>query len=284
MATTTKSPLVSAEWLAERLDSPGLVILDATFFLPNQGRNAREDYLHGHLPGAHFFDIDSIADHTTDLPHMLPTEAAFATAAGQLGIEEFTTVVVYDNNSFMASARVWWTFRVFGHEPVLVLDGGLARWQSLGLPIRSGPESAHPQSFHATRHPGLVRDFAQMRDLLGRPGVQILDARPPGRFSGEEPEPRPGLCSGHIPGSRNLFFKRLIDAETYCLKPVDDLEQEFLDAGIDPHKPVVTTCGSGVTASILTLGLYRVGNEYAAVYDGSWAEWGQRQDAVVSTG
>ena len=213
MATTTKSPLVSAEWLAERLKSPDLVVLDATFFLPNQGRNAREDYLHTHIPGAHFFDIDSVADHTTDLPHMLPTEAAFATAAGQFGIEEFTSVVVYDHNSFMASARVWWTFRAFGHEHVQVLDGGLSRWQSLGLPVRSGPESAHPRPFHATLHPGLVRNFDQMRDLLGHPGAQILDARPPGRFSGEEAEPRPGLRPGHIPGSRNLFFKRLIDAD-----------------------------------------------------------------------
>ena len=147
MVAATKSPLVSTEWLAERLESPDLVILDATFFLPNQGRNAREDYLHSHIPGAHFFDVDTIADHRTDLPHMLPTEDAFATAAGQFGIEEFTTVVVYDNNSFMASARAWWTFRAFGHDHVLVLDGGLARWQSLGLPTRSGPESVHPSTF-----------------------------------------------------------------------------------------------------------------------------------------
>jgi thiosulfate/3-mercaptopyruvate sulfurtransferase len=282
MLTATKSPLVSTEWLAERLESPDLVILDATFFLPNQGRNAREDYLHSHIPGAHFFDVDTIADHRTNLPHMLPTEDVFATAAGQFGIEEFTTVVVYDNNCFMASARAWWTFRAFGHDHVLVLDGGQARWQSLGLPTRSGPESVHPQQFHAALHPGLVRSFLQMQDLLNHPGAQILDARPPGRFAGQEPEPRPGLRSGHIPGSRNLFYKRLINEETHCLKSPNTLEQEFLDAGIDPHKPVVTTCGSGITASVLALGLFCVGNEFAAVYDGSWAEWGQHQDAPVS--
>ena len=283
MSNATNSPLVTAEWLAERLDTPDLVVLDATFFLPNQSRNAREDYLHAHIPGAHFFDIDVIADHATDLPHMLPTAAAFATAAGQFGIEEFTTVVVYDNNSFMAAARAWWTFRVFDHAHVLVLDGGLARWKSLGLPTRSGPESAHPHPGQATLHPGLVRSFDQMRDLLGHPEAQILDARPPGRFNGAEPEPRPGLRSGHMPGSRNLFFKRLIDEQTQCLKPAEALVREFASAGIDIDKPVVTTCGSGVTAAILALGLYVAGNEYAAVYDGSWSEWGQRQDAPVDT-
>ncbi len=283
MTTASKSPLVSAEWLAERLDSPHLVILDATFFLPDQGRNARDEYLHAHIPGAHFFDIDVIADHRTHLPHMLPTESAFSTTAGQLGIEEFTTVVVYDCNQFMASARAWWTFRTFDHDHVLVLDGGLARWQALGFPTRSGPESVIPHTFKAIHRPGLVRNLEQMRDALGHAEVQIVDARPPGRFSGQEPEPRPGLRSGHIPGSHNVFFKQLIDEETQCLKPPPELERAFQAAGIEVGKPVITTCGSGVTASILALGLYRLGNEYAAVYDGSWTEWGQREDVPVST-
>lgn len=283
MAEATQSPLVAAEWLAERLGTADLVILDATFFLPNQGRNAREDYLHNHIPGALFFDIDAVADHATELPHMLPSEADFAKAAGQLGIEEFSTVVVYDNNDFMAAARAWWTFRAFGHAHVLVLDGGLARWQALGLPTRSGPETAQTRPCPATLHPALVRNLDQMRDLMGHPETQILDARPPGRFRGTEPEPRPGLRSGHIPGSRNLFYRRLIDPATHCLKTPAALAEEFASAGIDPAKPLVATCGSGVTAAILALALYLLGNEYAAVYDGSWAEWGQRQDTPVAT-
>jgi len=278
------SPLVSAEWLAERLDSPDLVILDASFFLPNQGRNARDEYLHAHIPGAHFFDIDVIADHATDLPHMLPSPGAFAEAVGKLGIEEFTTVVVYDSNDFMASARVWWTFRTFDHDHVLVLDGGLQRWQALGLPTRSGPESAKTQTFPAVLRPALVRSLDQVCEILDHPGTQLLDARSPGRFSGEEPEPRPGLRSGHIPGSRNLFFKNLIDASTHCLKSEPELRQVFIEAGIDPDKPVVATCGSGVTAAVLALGLYCCGNEYAAIYDGSWTEWGACEDTPIATG
>ena len=283
MAQTTDSPLVSAEWLAERLGTPDLVILDATFFLPNQPRNAREDYLQAHIPGAHFFDIDTVADHATDLPHMLPSAAAFAEAAGKLGIENFTTVVVYDHNHFMASARAWWMFRSFDHDHVRVLDGGLARWQTLGLPTRSGPEAARSLTFTAVQRPGLVRSLTDLREALGRPETQIVDARPLARFAGREPEPRPGLRAGHIPGSRSLFFKRLIDEASGCLKPETDLRKAFIDAGIDPDRPVVTTCGSGVTAAILALGLYCVGNESAAVYDGSWAEWGGKSDTPVET-
>ena len=284
MSADQDSPLVSAEWLAERLETPDLVILDATFFLPGQGRNARDEHLHAHIPGAQFFDIDVIADHASDLPHMLPSEAEFAEAASKLGIEEFSTVVVYDNNQFMASARAWWTFRVFDHDHVRVLDGGLARWRELGLPTRSGPEPATRRQFHAVRRPALVRGLDEMREALGHPGSQIVDARSAERFSGQEPEPRPGLRSGHIPGSRNLPFRQLIDAETHCLKPEAELRQAFEAAGIDPGAPVIATCGSGVTAAILALGLYRLGNESAAVYDGSWSEWGLVDGLPISTG
>ena len=282
-ATTTNSPLVSADWLAERLDSPDLVILDATFFLPAQGRSGAEEYRQCHIPGAQFFDIDQIADPHTDLPHMLPDESTFSRAAGKLGIEEFTTVVVYDNNDFMAAARAWWTFRTFDHDHVVVLDGGLFAWLARGLPVSSVVEAAAPASFNATYRPGLVRNMAQMMDLQAKHDIQVVDARPADRFSGQTPEPRPGLRSGHIPGSHNLFFRHLIDERSHCLKAPDSIAAEFFAAGIDPARPVITTCGSGVTAAILALGLFRIGNEYAALYDGSWAEWGRHKHTPVST-
>lgn len=284
MHTETFPPLISAESLASRLNDPDIAVLDATFFLPNQGRDATQEYLGAHLPCARFFDIDAVADHASALPHMLPSEGFFAEAVGKLGIGNHALVVVYDNNSFMASARAWWTFRVFGHERVMVLDGGLARWKELGLPLESGPVASTPREFKATFHPGLVRGLDEMKMLLNDEAVQILDARSPGRFTGTEPEPRRGLRSGHIPGSKNLFFKRLVDERTHCLKPLAGLEAEFQQAGIDLRRQVVATCGTGVTASVLALGLYCLGNEYAAVYDGSWTEWGGRDDTPVSAG
>lgn len=284
MTQKPASPLVSAEWLHERLNDPDVVVLDATFFLPNQGRNAAQEYLDAHIPGARFFDIDAVADHSTALPHMLPSPEVFAAAVGELGIGPRTLVVAYDNNSFMASARLWWTFRAFGHERVAVLDGGMARWGALGLPLKSGPVETTPQAFSATFHPGLVRNLDEVQARIDDPTAQILDARSPGRFAGSEPEPRAGLRSGHIPGSKNLFFKRLIDEHSHGLKAAPALAQEFQAAGIDLDRPVIATCGTGVTASVLALGLYVLGNEYAAVYDGSWTEWGGRADTPVSTG
>lgn len=284
MSTETQSPLVGADWLAARLASPDVVVLDATFFLPTQGRDAGGEYLDTHLPGARFFDIDTIADPDTSLPHMLPSEEWFAESVGRLGIDNRTQVVVYDNNSFMASARVWWTFRVFGHDRVKVLDGGLAHWRERGFATEAGPVTAEPREFRAIFRPSLVRRLDEIKALLNDPSTQILDARSPGRFAGSEPEPREGLRSGHIPGSKNLFFKRLVDERTHCLKPAAELEREFQSAGIDLERPVITTCGTGVTASVLALALYRLGNEYAAVYDGSWTEWGGRADTPVSTG
>lgn len=285
MHAGTASPLVGAEWLAAHLNAPEIVVLDATFFLPNQGRDAAKEYLDAHLPGARFFNIDAVADHGSYLPHMLPSAAEFAAAAERLGIDNHTQVVVYDHNGFMASARVWWTFRVFGHERVRVLDGGLARWKALGLPLETGPVTPAPRGgFHAVFHPGLVRSLDEVMAEMNDPAVQIVDARAPGRFAGTEPEPRPGLRSGHIPGSRNLFFKRLVDEASQCLKSAAELEREFHATGVDLHHPVVATCGTGVTASVLALALYVLGNEYAAVYDGSWTEWGGREDTPVETG
>ncbi len=284
MATEHIFPLVNSAWLAERLGSENLVVLDATFFLPNQNRNAKEEYQNAHIPGALFFDIDEVADHSTDLPHMLPPPEEFARAIGDKGIDNDAHIVTYDNNFFMASARAWWTFRVFGHDRVSVLDGGLARWKQEGRPLSADVIALSPRSFKAGFQPELVRDINQMKELVGQRGAQILDARSPGRFAGTEPEPRAGLRSGHMPGSRNLPHRILTDEVNFRLKPLAELETLYRQTGIDPDRPVVTTCGSGVTASILALGLYLLGNETVAVYDGSWTEWGGSQDVPVVMG
>jgi thiosulfate/3-mercaptopyruvate sulfurtransferase len=285
MATATPpSPLVSTAWLAEHLGSPDLVVLDGSFFLPNQNRNAQTEYQQAHIPGGLFFDIDAIADHNTALPHMLPTPEDFADAVGKLGIGNETLVVAYDSNFFMASARVWWTFRVFGHDRVAVLDGGMARWQQEGRPVNADSVEAKPQHFNAGFRPELVRSIEQVHASLGLAGTQILDARGPGRFHGSEAEPRPGVRGGHIPGSRNLPYKTLSDAASYCLKPLAELENLYRQTGLDIAQPIVTTCGTGVTASILALGLYLLGNKTVAVYDGSWTEWGGRQDVPAELG
>ncbi|MBP1151706.1 MULTISPECIES: 3-mercaptopyruvate sulfurtransferase [Methylocaldum] len=284
MEKDLQSPLVSAEWLAKHLHTSDIVILDATFFLPNQGRDAEQEYFAAHIPGARFFDIDAVADQGNSLPHMLPSPEFFAASVGQLGIANQTHVVVYDNNSFMASARVWWTFRVFGHDRVSVLDGGLENWKAKGFPVDTSRVTAETRPFKTTFDPSLVRNLDEMKALIGSTATQIIDARSPGRFAGREPEPRPGIRSGHIPGSKNLFFKRLVDESTQCLKPAAEIRKEFEDAGTDFEKPIVTTCGTGVTASVLALGLYCLGRESVAVYDGSWTEWGGLSDTPVSVG
>ncbi|WP_139558567.1 3-mercaptopyruvate sulfurtransferase [Methylotetracoccus oryzae] len=277
--------LLDCEALAACLGTAGSVVLDATFFLPNQGRDAAAEFRAAHLPGAQFFDIDAVADRRSALPHMLPQPAEFAAAVGALGIGNGTHVVLYDANSFMASARAWWMFRVFGHDRVSVLDGGLAAWRARGHSEQSAP--ALPRAacrFEAAYRPELVRDLEAMRLLVNGAGVQIVDARSPGRFTGSEPEPRAGLRFGHLPGSRNLFFKWLIDSETGCMKAESELASAFRSAGLDLREPLVTTCGTGVTAAILALALYRLGRVDVPVYDGSWTEWGGRADTPIATG
>ncbi len=278
-------PLVSCDWLAEHRNTQDLVILDATFFLPNQGRHAEREYLAEHLPGARFFDIDVIADRRSALPHMLPSREFFAEAVGNFGIGNTTHVVVYDNNSFMASARVWWMFRVFGHDRVSVLDGGLMQWKLSQQPLETGVgDAVQCRRFVAGYRPELVRNLGEISAMLGHPGVRIIDARSPGRFAGTDPEPRPGVRPGHIPGSTNVFYRSLVDGASGLMKSPASIEAAFRSAGLDPDHPMVASCGTGVTAAILALALFRLGREGVPVYDGSWTEWGGRDDTPVETG
>ncbi|MBM3518380.1 MAG: 3-mercaptopyruvate sulfurtransferase [Alphaproteobacteria bacterium] len=271
-------PLVDTTWLAEHLAS--VRVLDGSWYLPQQRRDSRAEYAAGHIPGALFFDIDAIADRTTGLPHMLPSPADFAAAAGAMGIANDDPVVVYDGAGLFSAPRVWWTFRVFGHADVAVLDGGLPKWRAEGRPTTTTVPGPAPRAYRARYDSGLVRALGDMRANLASRREQVLDARSGGRFAGVEPEPRPGLRDGHIPGSRNLPFGDLIDAGRGTLLPAAGLRRRFTEAGIDLARPVVTTCGSGISAAVLALGL-RVLGTGAAVYDGSWAEWGSRSDTPV---
>lgn len=275
-------PLVPTEWLAKQLGAPDLRVLDGSWHMPQLKRDPRAEFAQAHIPGAVFFDIDAIADHATDLPHMLPDAATFERAVGALGIGSGDRVVVYDVRGVISAARVWWTFRAFGHDAVAVLDGGLRRWRADGRPVESGAPATSPRTFKAVFRPELVRDLNAMRANLERRDAQVLDARSAGRFAGTEPEPRAGLRGGHIPGSLNLPYDTLY-REDGTLKPSAELRAAFQAAGLDLARPVVTTCGSGVTASVLALALYLVGRRDVAVYDGSWSEWGGAPDTPIES-
>jgi thiosulfate/3-mercaptopyruvate sulfurtransferase len=276
-------PLVSTAWLAERLGDPGVKILDGSWWMPAEARSGREEYLQAHIPSAVFFDIDAIADQAVDLPHMLPTPQAFAEAAGQLGLSRDATIVAYDTFGVRAAARVWWTLRVMGFTKVFVLDGGLRAWTAESRMVEAGEVTPAPTTVTPDFHPELVRSVDDVRAILTSGSAQMVDARGGARFRAEVPEPRAGLRSGHMPGSRNLAFDSLLDADGR-LKSAVDLAPLFDTAQVDLDQPIVATCGSGITASVVALALARLGRETAAVYDGSWTEWGGLSDTPVVTG
>jgi thiosulfate/3-mercaptopyruvate sulfurtransferase len=275
--------LVSPAWLQARISAPDstpIRLLDATYYLPNEAKDAAALFEAAHIPGARFFDIDKIVDATSPLPHMLPTPEIFAAAVAALGISNNDHVVVYDQRGLFSAARLWWMFRVFGHDNVSVLDGGLPGWVEAGGAVASGtPAPAAAGHFHAGFRAGLVRSLDQMKANLASHAELVLDARAAGRFNGSVPEPRPGMKSGHIPGAKSLPFTELL--QDGKMLPPAILRAKFAGLGVTPDKKIVTSCGSGVTAAVLTLGLAVAGLPQGALYDGSWSEWGGRDDTPI---
>jgi thiosulfate/3-mercaptopyruvate sulfurtransferase len=284
LSKTAKNWIVETDWLASHLKSPDLIVLDGSWHLPSTARDAKAEYRAEHVPGALFFDIDDLSDDKTDLPHMLPSTVKFASRMKKMGIGDGARIVVYDTTGIFSAARVWWTFRAMGHQDVAVLNGGLKKWKAEGRPIEDGPPPKRSERHYTPlQNTQLIRDLDEMKALVQKAGAQIVDARPAGRFEGKDPEPRPGLRSGHIPGSRSVPSQMLLNPDGTFKSP-EELGAIFSNAGINVAKPVVTTCGSGVTASMLALALAVLGQTNAAVYDGSWAEWGKDNGLPIETG
>jgi thiosulfate/3-mercaptopyruvate sulfurtransferase len=276
-------PLVSTEWLAGELGAADLVVCDATKYLPNEGKDGRGEFLAGRIPGARYFDIDEVADPDTDLPHMVPTAGRFARLVGAMGIGNRTRVVFYDQKGLSSAARGWWLMGLFGHDRAAVLDGGLPKWVREGRPVEKGePPSARPAAFRPDFRAARLRGIGDVLWNLDARAEVVLDARARGRFTGETPEPRAGMRGGHIPGARSLPYEELLNADKTFRSP-SALRERFAAAGVDGSRSVITSCGSGVSACILTLGLKLAGLPEGSVYDGSWSEWGGRADTPVET-
>ena len=282
MSYSRDDALVSTGWLAERLGSPGLKVVDGSWYLPAEARDPKAEYAEAHIPGAVYFDIDAIADTANPLPHMFPSAEAFAAAVGGLGIANADRVVVYDGGSMSAAGRVWWMFRAFGHENIAILNGGAGKWRAEGRPWTDAPAAAAATSFEARYQAALVRSVEDVLGAVEAGDKQILDARSAGRFQGSAPEPRAGLRGGHMPGACNLPYTDLV-AENGTMRPADELRALFEASGISLERPVIASCGSGVSATVLLLGLHLLGHRGGALYDGSWSEWGSRQDTPVVT-
>jgi thiosulfate/3-mercaptopyruvate sulfurtransferase len=282
--TATNDPLVSTDWLAAHINDANVKVLDATFKLPGILPLPKDDYLAAHLPGAVYFDVDAVADHSNPLPHMFPSAEQFGRDVGLLGIGNDDTVVVYDSGSWVAAPRAWWMFLSYGHRNVRVLDGGLKKWRAEGRAVESGEVKPKPATFKASYDEKRVRSIEQMVANVASKAEQVIDARAAERFEGRVAEPRPGIRSGHIPGARNVPYNTLFDAATGAMKPLDELRKAFTGAGVDIAKPIVTSCGSGVSAGALTIALYKLGVTDTALYDGSWSEWGQAGGPPIATG